>query len=57
MDNEPETAPQSPRGQLRGRLHEMRELLIDRLAEQITGGELALLGNVGAALAALAHDV
>ena len=53
MDNAPETAPQSPRDQLRDRLVEMREQLIDRLAEQITGGDLALLGNVGTALAAL----
>jgi hypothetical protein len=33
MDNDPETAPQSPRDQLRDRLLEMRRQLIDRLAE------------------------
>ena len=56
MNNEPETAPQSPRDQLRGRLLEMRQQLIDRFAEQITGGDLALLANVGAAISALDHD-
>jgi hypothetical protein len=57
MDNEIETVPQSPRDQLRDRLVEMREQLIDRLATQITGGDLGLLASVAAALAALDHNV
>jgi hypothetical protein len=43
---ETETKPQSPRDQLRDRLLEMRNQLIDRLATQITGGDLTLLANV-----------
>jgi hypothetical protein len=56
MDNQPETVPQSPRELLRTRLLEMRETLIDRLATQITGGDLTLLSSVGAALATLDRD-
>jgi len=57
MDNELETVPQSPREQLRNRLIEMREQLIDRLAANFNGGDLTLLASVGAALATLDHDV
>ena len=57
MDNAPEMAPQSPRDHLRDRLLEMREQLIDRLATQITGGDLALIANVAAAIATLDHNV
>jgi hypothetical protein len=58
MDSEVETVPQSPRDQLRDRLLEMREQLIDRLAAKINGGDLALLGSVAAALATtLNHNV
>jgi hypothetical protein len=35
----------------------MREQLIDRLGAQINGGDLALLANIGAAIATLDHDV
>jgi hypothetical protein len=42
-----------PRERLRTQLVEMREMLIERLATKIEGGDLALLGSVGAALAAL----
>ena len=43
--------------QLRARLVEMRAQLIGRLCSRLDGGDLALLGSVGAALAALDHDV
>jgi hypothetical protein len=45
--------PRPPREKLRTQLVLMRESLIARLATQINGGDLALLGSVGAALAAL----
>jgi hypothetical protein len=35
----------------------MREQLIDRLATQITGGDLALLASVAEVLTTLKHDV
>jgi hypothetical protein len=38
---------------LRGRLVDMRVKLIERLVKRIDGGDLALYGSVGAALAAL----
>ena len=45
--------PRPPREKLRTQLVLMRESLIERLTSKITGGDLALLGSVGAALAAL----
>ena len=38
---------------LRDRLRDMRDGLIERLAQRIDGGDLALLGSVGAALRAV----
>jgi hypothetical protein len=38
---------------LRAQLLDMRLGLIERLTERVTGGDLALLGSVGAALAAV----
>ena len=57
MDDQLETAPQSPRDQLRDRLIKMREQLVNRLAANFNGGDLTLLASVGAALATLDHDV
>jgi hypothetical protein len=39
--------------ELRERLVAMREDLVGRLAARIDGGEMALLGSVGAAIAAV----
>jgi hypothetical protein len=39
--------------ELRGRLVDMRAALVERLAKRMDGGDLALLGSVGAALATL----
>ena len=43
----------SARDQLRAQLIERREQLINRLAVNLNGQDLALLGSVGAALAAI----
>jgi len=43
----------SARDQLRAQLIDRREQLINRLAVNLNGQDLALLGSVGAALAAL----
>ena len=43
----------SARDQLRAQLIERREQLINRLAVNLNGQDLALLGTVGAALATL----
>jgi hypothetical protein len=45
---------------LRDQLVDMRAALVERLAERIDGGQLALLGSVGGALAeveAMLHEI
>jgi hypothetical protein len=42
---------------LRAQLFDMRAALIEKLGQRIDGGALALLGSVGAAIAALDDDL